>query len=101
MNPCIKTGANVYLQSHDAIVHGDLYRIGDTWYLVHCDEDTWNYAPQPGEVHQCHAHFNIQQAEVMQRFYKVPVVHFFDSKRTICLHDDFVSTNLGEPANDA
>lgn len=27
MNPCIKTGANVWLESHGAAIHGDLYAV--------------------------------------------------------------------------
>lgn len=52
---CIKTGGNVYLQSHGAVVHGDLYMLeaalgsnvyafrymGErAWYYPHDDEAT-------------------------------------------------------------
>jgi len=32
---CIKTGADVYLPEHGCTVHGDLFRVGDT-YILHC-----------------------------------------------------------------
>jgi len=31
---CIKTGADVLLDSHGATVHGDLYEVGDTYILL-------------------------------------------------------------------
>lgn len=35
MNPCIKTGANVWIESGKAALHGDLFRIGSTYLLKH------------------------------------------------------------------
>lgn len=35
MNPCIKTGANVWIESEGAALHGDLFRVGSTYLLKH------------------------------------------------------------------
>ena len=37
---CIKTGANVFLSEHDAVIHGDLYQCGNAYLLscVGCEE---------------------------------------------------------------
>lgn len=32
-NPCIKTGANVYLTGHGGYLHGDLFHVGNCYYL--------------------------------------------------------------------
>lgn len=46
VNSCIKTGADVYLLDRYSIVHGDLYKVGDTYILrrTDCEEDI-----QPGD----------------------------------------------------
>lgn len=35
---CIKTGADVYIGGHNAVVHGDLFEVGDT-YILACGDD--------------------------------------------------------------
>lgn len=45
---CIKTGADVYLDSHDATIHGDLYLVGRT-YILTCGaslHDCMDHAPK-------------------------------------------------------
>ncbi len=34
---CIKTGADVFLPTHGATIHGDLFEIGDVYILAHGD----------------------------------------------------------------
>ncbi len=33
MNPCIKTGCDVLIESHQAVLHGDLYVCGEMYVL--------------------------------------------------------------------
>ena len=41
-NKCVKTGANVWLHEYGAMVHGDLYEVGEVYVLGYkgCD---WQY----------------------------------------------------------
>jgi hypothetical protein len=32
-NPCRKTGADVWVTSHCGYLHGDVYKVGDVYYL--------------------------------------------------------------------
>jgi len=45
---CIRTGADIWLVSHGAVVHGDLFQIDDVFALNSCGEDTWDY-PHDGQ----------------------------------------------------
>ena len=48
---CIKTGANVYLYTHGASIHGDLFEVGDVYILaVNNREFCWNHAPTRANV---------------------------------------------------
>jgi|SRR5580698_3595882 hypothetical protein len=45
---CIKTGADVWIDSHGAMAHGDLYRLGDEnmghWYILRAvTVRNWSY----------------------------------------------------------
>lgn len=44
MNPCIKTGCDVLIQSHQAVLHGDLYLCGEMFvlrYIPYSDPTTY------------------------------------------------------------
>lgn len=43
-NPCVKTGANVWLESEDAVFHGDLYAVAEMW--------VFRYRDMPIEMHR-------------------------------------------------
>lgn len=52
---CIRTGANVYLYSHGASVHGDLFEVGDVYILTTSNPDhCWEYAPTRANVKAFH-----------------------------------------------
>lgn len=42
---CIKTGCDVYLESHGGVLHGDMFRIGDVFILHHCGMNTMSFGP--------------------------------------------------------
>jgi hypothetical protein len=44
VNPCLKTGADVLIESHQAVIHGDLYVCGEMFvlrYLPDHDASKW------------------------------------------------------------
>ena len=61
MNACIKTGANVWLTSHDHIVHGDLYRVADLYVLRYLPGQA--YRMDPHAALEAHALFDNARAE--------------------------------------
>lgn len=60
--PCIKTGADVYIAAHAAIIHGDLFRVGDTFILT-CGGPvaTCTMAPQEGAI----VHLSVHRYEMI------------------------------------
>lgn len=40
---CVKTGCDVYLESHGGALHGDMFRIGNVWIFHHCGMETVNF----------------------------------------------------------
>ncbi len=48
MNPCLKTGADILIESHQAILHGDLYVCGEMFVLRYIplhDAQRWIHEP--------------------------------------------------------
>lgn len=97
MNACIKTGANVYIESHNAVARGDLYLVGPMFLFVHTASPYWIWEPKPDQIADCHAQFfNKGITENRQHFFpnEPPLEHWFQAQRMIVLHSDFVQTNL-------
>ena len=49
MNPCLKTGADVLIETHQAILHGDLYVCGEMFvlrYIPEHDAARWIHEPR-------------------------------------------------------
>lgn len=42
---CIKTGCDVYLESHCGVLHGDMFKVGDVFILHHCGMNTMSFGP--------------------------------------------------------
>ncbi len=40
---CVKTGADVYLSSHGAVLHGDMFKVGDVYIFHHCGAHTMRF----------------------------------------------------------
>lgn len=87
MNPCIKTGANVWLQSHSCVLHGDLFKVGEVWMLHHTgmENAVYNSFDAPSGVH---ANFYDSDAEQDHRQRRIMLS--LESKNVILLHEDFV-----------
>jgi hypothetical protein len=47
---CVKTGCDVRLDSHGAILHGDMFLVGGVYILHHCGEDTMRWG---GDMREC------------------------------------------------
>lgn len=106
MTPCRKTGANVWITSHECILHGDLFRVGDVWILHYVEGQ--RYGVSPAERAACHAVFNDESAYAVDdhaAFYGDYVGSRGDSHtprvlnmegRAQCLiiHDDYVECEL-------
>lgn len=95
-NPCLKTGADVFIESHTAIAHGDLYLVGPIYLFVHTATPYWHYDPSNEQIDRCHAFFrNLGLAEKTMGW-PVPIEHWFGSQRMIALHSDFVDYFKGK-----
>lgn len=55
MNPCIKTGCDVLIESHQAILHGDLYVCGEMFILRYIASAEFNYMQE--RIDNAHASF--------------------------------------------
>lgn len=53
---CIKTGCYVYLASHGGVLHGDMFRVGDTFILHHCGMNSMSFGPRAESI--CDFTFN-------------------------------------------
>lgn len=40
---CIRTGCDVYLASHGGVLHGDMFKVGDTYILHHTGMETMRF----------------------------------------------------------
>jgi len=60
MNQCVKTGADVWDTSYNAVLHGDLYRMDGYYVLRYVGEPQYTRGMTPA---QCHAVFDMAQAE--------------------------------------
>src|ERR1700674_5916242 len=59
MNPCLKTGADVLIESHQAVLHGDLYICGEMFILryLHGETHEPNYQYDSLRINSSHATF--------------------------------------------
>jgi hypothetical protein len=86
MNPCLKTGANVWLQSHSCVLHGDLFKVGSTWMLHHTGMENAVYNAFDA-LSGVHANFFDNDAE---RAHEERNLFDLTSKNVILLQDDYV-----------
>lgn len=91
--PCVKTGARIWIQSHDAIANGDLYLVGSVYLYVHIGIEFWNHGFTPHERFEAYAWFNNRELEFTQHLHPVPMEHWFANQNIIALHSDYVEIN--------
>ena len=90
MNPCVKTGARVWIESHNAIANGDLYRVGEVYLYVHVSSDVWDFSPNFEEVMKTYAHFYNRHVQRAQQYSPFPLEHWFANQKIIALLADYV-----------
>lgn len=92
MNPCIKTGANVFITSHGTVLHGDLYKLEGVYVLRYNVDQPFN--DDPKAIRECFAKFDDHLAEVNSNSLSAfpPLMINFDAPKygTLILHHDYV-----------
>lgn len=93
LNPCIKTGANVWIDSHGAALHGDLYHVAGVYVLRYV-------GARLIEPKKCDAIFlAIEAAEATEGLEVTPSILDMNPFRsdccgTIIIEEAFVKTEL-------
>lgn len=91
MNPCIKTGADVYITSHGTVLHGDLYALDGMFVLRYGIGQDFN--DDPKAIAKCYARFDDAAAELKGiQLDILPRVINFDTSQwgTLIIHEDYV-----------
>lgn len=90
MNPCIKTGADVFITSHGTVLHGDLYKLAGIYVLRYGLDQP--FLDDPKAVKKCFARFDDAVAESDGNLFGEPRFINFDASQwgTLIIHEDYV-----------
>lgn len=91
MNPCIKTGCDVFITSHGTVLHGDLYQLDTMFVLRYGIGQDFNDSPKA--IAKCYARFDDAAAELKgYRLGNKPMTINFDTSQwgTLIIHEDYV-----------
>lgn len=99
MNPCLKTGADVLIESHQAVIHGDLYVCGEMFVLryLHGDTHEPNYQYEQARIDGAHASFfnNACDHSDLQMPWAAPENLHLEGACVWMIHRDYVRLSEG------
>lgn len=99
MNACLKTGADVLIESHQAVLHGDLYVCGEMFILRYTLGSTNepNYQYEQKRIDGAHASFfnNACDAADSQMPWAAPENLHLEGACVWMIHRDYVRLSEG------
>lgn len=96
MNPCIKTGADVFLTSHGSFYHGDLYHMEGVYvFRYRGDQPHLSKLPTGMRMHARLEDAAAEDASNTWAYEALPLLIDLDGPfRTMIIHQDFVEDFL-------
>lgn len=90
MNPCIKTGCDVFITSHGTVLHGDLYKLETVYILRYGIGQAFN--DNPKAIKKCFAQFDDAKAEHEGNLFGTQRFINFDSSQwgTLIINEEYV-----------